>query len=227
MKYDTILFDLDGTLLNTLDDLADSVNVVMKRKGYRQRTKDEIREFIGDGVKLLITRSLPQGASEDEVLSCLELFREVYLKKMMNQTKPYDGILDVLKNLNAKGMKIGVVSNKPDEATKEMCKLFFNGSVDVAIGDNHERKKKPEPDNVLEALRQLDSEKENTLYAGDSNVDMQTAQNTGLRSIGVTWGYRSKETLIAEGADYLVDEPYQILTLLEKLNGDLRSGNRL
>lgn len=219
MKYDTIIFDLDGTLLNTLDDLADSVNEIMKRKGYPLRTRDEVQEFIGDGVKLLITRSLPGDASEEEVLRSLEEFRELYIKNMMNQTKPYDGILEVLKKLKEKGIKIGVVSNKPDEATKEMCRQFFNGYVDAAIGDNHERKKKPAPDNVLEALRQLNSRKENALYAGDSNVDMKTAKNTELRSIGVTWGYRSREILLAEGAEHLVDKPMQLLSLVEQLNG--------
>ena len=217
MKFDTILFDLDGTLLNTLDDLADSVNAVMKKEGYALRTKDEIMAFIGDGVKMLMKRSLPQETCEEDIHRCLSQFREIYMKNMLNQTKPYDGILDLLRKLKSMGLKIGVVSNKLDEATKELCSLFFEGNVDAAIGDNHERKKKPAPDNVFEAMRQLHAVKDKTLYVGDSNVDMQTAQNAGLTCVGVTWGYRSREVLLEEGADYIIDRPDQLTGLIESL----------
>ena len=217
MKFDTILFDLDGTLLNTLDDLANSVNAVMKKEGYTQRTREEIRAFIGDGVKMLMERSMPMGSDEKEIIRCLAQFREIYMKNMLNQTKPYEGILVLLKELRSMGMKIGVVSNKLDEATKELCKLFFEGYVDAAIGDNHERRKKPAPDNVFEALEQLNSRQDKTLYVGDSNVDMKTAKNAGLACVGVTWGYRSKEVLLSEGADYIIDEPNQLIGLIEKL----------
>ncbi len=217
MQYDTIIFDLDGTLLDTLDDLADSVNAVMEKEGYQLRTKDEIRDFIGDGVKMLMERSLPEGTAEDEILRCLAVFREIYIRNMRNQTKPYTGISGVLKKLKEKRIKIGVVSNKLDEATKEMCRMYFGKDVDVAIGDNPERRKKPAPDNVLEALTQLDSMKDKTLYVGDSNVDMQTAKNTGLDSVGVTWGFRSREVLVSEGADYIIDEPGQLIPLIERL----------
>lgn len=219
MNYDTILFDLDGTLLNTLDDLADSVNAVLEAEACALRTKDEIRDFIGDGVKMLMKRSLPKDRDEEEILRCLEQFREIYMKNMLNQTKPYEGILDLLKNLKHMGMKLGVVSNKPDEATKEMCRLFFEENIDVAIGDNHERKKKPAPDNVFEALKQLQSKQDKTLYVGDSNVDMQTAKNAGLACVGVTWGYRSREVLLSEGANYMIDEPNHLIGLIENLKG--------
>ncbi len=215
-RYDTIIFDLDGTLLNTLDDLADSVNAIMTQEGYCLRTKGEIREFIGDGAKSLIEKSLPEAANEDEILRCLKLFREHYMKHMQNQTKPYDGIMKLLKELKGKGIKIGVVSNKPDEATKEVCRLYFGNFVNVAIGDNAMRKKKPDPDNVFEALAQLNSKRDKTLYVGDSNTDMITAKNAGLISVGVTWGYRSREVLLLEGADYIIDEPGQIITLISE-----------
>lgn len=216
MKYDTILFDLDGTLLNTLDDLADSVNAVMQKEGHQQRTKEEIREFIGDGVKTLMERSLPQGTPEKEILRCLTMFREIYRKNMCNQTKPYEGIPSLLKRLKEMGINVCVVSNKQDEATKEICGLYFREEVDVAIGDNQERKKKPDPDNVYEALRQLGSDKDKTLYVGDSNVDVITAKNAGLVCAGVTWGYRSRETLQEAGADYIIDEPDQLISLIDK-----------
>ncbi|MEL7655115.1 MAG: HAD family hydrolase [Bacillota bacterium] len=217
MIYDTILFDLDGTLLNTLDDLADSVNAVLEKEACALRTKDEIRDFIGDGVKMLMKRSLPKESDEKEILRCLAQFREIYMENMLNQTKPYDGILDLLEKLKSMGMKIGVVSNKLDEATKELCKLFFEGNVDAAIGDSQKRKKKPAPDNVFEALNQLHSSQDKTLYVGDSNVDMKTAKNAGLACVGVTWGYRSKEVLLEEGADYIIDEPNQLIELIENL----------
>lgn len=215
MRYDTVIFDLDGTLLNTLEDLADSVNMVLENEGYEPRTKEEIREFIGNGVKMLMERSLPPGTTEAEVLRCLSLFRTVYLKNMQNKTKPYDGIPAVLEKLKEMGVKIGVVSNKPHEATQEICKRYFHENIDAAIGDNPDRRNKPEPDNVYEALKQLGAEKDRTLYAGDSDVDMYTAQNAGLDSAGVTWGYRSLATLAEAGADYIIDEPDQLIDLIK------------
>lgn len=215
MKYDTILFDLDGTLLNTLDDLADSINIVMREEGFRQRTKAEIREFIGDGAEMLMKRSLPPEASETEILRCLTKFRQIYLQNMQNRTRPYEGIPELLNKLKAMRIKVGVVSNKPDEATKKMCRQYFGDKIDAAIGDNLDRKRKPEPDNVFEALKQLGSDGQKTLYVGDSDVDVKTAKNAGLACAGVTWGYRSRETLQEAGAEHIVDEPYQLIGLLE------------
>ena len=217
MSYDTILFDLDGTLLNTLDDLADSVNTLMRKEGYQQRTKEEIRQFIGDGLKTLMERSLPPGTPEKEILRCLVMFREIYLRNMLNQTKPYDEIPVVLKRLKEMGIKVGVVSNKADEATKEMCNHYFQGDVDVAIGDNQERKKKPDPDNVYAAMQQLGSDEDKTLYVGDSNIDVMTAKNAGLSCVGVAWGYRSRDILVAAGADYIIEKPNQLIPLVETL----------
>ncbi len=214
MNYDTILFDLDGTLLNTLDDLTDSVNEVLLQEGYRQRTKEEIKTFIGDGAKMLLERSLPPGTSESEILRCLILFREYYLKNMRNRTGPYEGMPQLLRRLKQMGIKVGVVSNKPDEATKEMCRFYFGADVDAAIGDNTERKKKPEPDNVIEALKQLGSPKETALYVGDSEVDVATAKNAGILCVAVTWGYRSRDTLAEAGAYVIIDEPKQLMELI-------------
>lgn len=215
MKYDTILFDLDGTLLNTLDDLTDSINAVMGQEGYQQRAKEEVREFIGDGAKTLMERSLPPGTSEKEIQRCLTLFREGYLKNMRNQTKPYEGLPEVLKRIREQGIKIGVVSNKPDEETKEICRHYFKADVGVAIGDHATRNRKPAPDNVFEALKQLGSCKDKTLFIGDSNVDVITAKNAGLACVGVTWGYRSRETLLEAGADYIIDEPEALIPFIE------------
>jgi len=214
MKYDTVLFDLDGTLLYTLDDLEDSVNAVLLKRGYRQRTKEEIKQFVGDGAKMLITRSLPPGASETEILQCLAMFREIYQANLQNKTRPYEGIPALLKKLKEMGIKTGVVSNKPDEATKVVCRIYFQGDIDVAIGDNIDRKKKPEPDNLYEAMNQLGAVKEKTLYVGDSDTDIITARNAGVDSVGVTWGYRSRETLEKAGAGNIIDKPEQLIALL-------------
>ena len=216
MRYNTIIFDLDGTLLNTLDDLADSINIMLEREGYPPRTREDIREFIGNGAKELVRKSLPEIASEEEAVRCLVVYRKIYLENMFQKTGPYEGINEILRTMKSLGIKIGVVSNKPHDATREMCEYYFAGILDAAIGDSPERNKKPAPDNVFEILRLLGADKAKTLYVGDSEVDMETAKNAGLDCAGVTWGYRSEETLTEHGADYIVDEPEQLIHLIKK-----------
>ena len=211
MKYTTIIFDLDGTLLDTLDDLTDSVNAIMLSEGYPVRSRDEVRSFVGEGYLTLIKKALPEGMDDDEINRCTDLFRKEYFGNIANKTKPYDGIKDLLPELRKSGIKIGVVSNKMDEAVKEACRHYFGGSIDAAVGDNPERNKKPAPDNVYEVLKQLNSAKQNTLFVGDSNIDVKTAKNAGLVCVGVTWGFRSKEVLIKEEADYIIDKPFELL----------------
>jgi len=215
MKYNTIIFDLDGTLLNTLDDIADSVNIMLEREGYPARTREDIREFIGNGAKNLDRKALPETASEEELTRCLAVYRKIYLDNMFQKTGPYEGIDKTLNELKTQGIKIGVVSNKPHDATREMCEFYFGGILDAVIGDNPERKKKPAPDNIFEILKLLGSDKAKTLYVGDSDVDMETAKNSGLDCAGVTWGYRSEETLTEHGADYIVSEPRELIRLIE------------
>lgn len=215
MKYNTIIFDLDGTLLNTLDDITDSVNIMLGREGYPPRTREEVREFVGNGAKNLIRRALPETVSEEETLRCLAVYSKIYLENMFQKTGPYEGIDLILKELKKLGLKIGVVSNKPHEATREICEFYFGSVLDAFIGDNPERKKKPAPDNVFEILKLMGSDKTKTLYIGDSDVDMETAKNAGLDCVGVTWGYRSEETLTEHGADYIIDEPWQLIHLIK------------
>lgn len=219
MKYNTVIFDLDGTLLFTLEDLENSVNLVLRQEGCQQRTTEEIKAFIGNGAKMLMERSLPDGTPQVEILRCLTLFRRVYLENMKCNTKPYDGILDMLQELKAAGIKTAVVSNKPDDATREMCRIFFHDLIDAAIGDSPNRNRKPAPDNLFEILRQLQVNKDNTLYVGDSNTDMETAKNAGVACAGVTWGYRSRDTLVAAGANYIIDEPHQLIGLIKDKTG--------
>jgi haloacid dehalogenase superfamily, subfamily IA, variant 3 with third motif having DD or ED/haloacid dehalogenase superfamily, subfamily IA, variant 1 with third motif having Dx(3-4)D or Dx(3-4)E len=218
MNYDTVIFDLDGTLVNTLEDLAESVNAVLKSEGYQKRTIGEIQSFIGNGVQMLMTRSLPKGSPEKEIMRCLDLFRDAYRKNMFSKTIPYENVADTLKLLKEKEFKIGVVSNKRDEETKNICSFFFGQNIDVAIGDNHIRKKKPAPDNVFAALKELDSKQEKAIFVGDSNVDVETAKNADLICIGVTWGYRSRENLLDAGADFIIDIPSQLVPLIESLS---------
>lgn len=214
MKYSTIIFDLDGTLLNTLDDLADSVNIMLEREGYPQRTREDIREFIGNGARNLVRKALPEAVSEDEITRCLTRYKKIYLEHMFLKTAPYQGIDGMLRELKSRGVKLGVVSNKPDDATREMCEFYFSGILDAVIGDNQERKKKPAPDNIFEIMKLLDSDKSKTLYVGDSDVDMETAKNAGLDCAGVAWGYRPEEMLTEHGADYIIEEPGQLINLI-------------
>lgn len=214
MKFDTVIFDLDGTILYTLEDLTDSLNIVLKSRGYPLRTMEEVRGFVGEGYRRLVERGLPPGKSTEEIDSCTGLFGKVYYENIANKTRPYDGILSLLQELKSLGIRIGVVSNKTDEATKESCRHYFGDYIDIAIGDSPLRKRKPAPDNVYEALEQLGSQKPASIFVGDSNVDVQTAKNAGLTCVGVTWGYRSREILLSEGADYIIDEPAELLSLL-------------
>ncbi|GAB1476373.1 HAD family hydrolase [Bacillota bacterium] len=211
MKFDTVIFDLDGTILYTLEDLTDSLNAVLGREGYSLRSMEDVRAFIGEGYRRLLERALPAETSGQEIDRCTDLFRIEYLSNIANKTKPYDGIIPLFQKLKSMGIKVGVVSNKSDEATKEACGHYFQDYIDVAIGDSPLRNRKPAPDNVYEAIGQLGSDKQKTIYVGDSNVDIQTAKNAGLTCVGVTWGYRSREVLLSEGADFIIDHPEELL----------------
>lgn len=214
MKYNTVIFDLDGTLLNTLEDLGDSVNYALKSFGYPKRTYEEIRSFIGNGIKDLIFKAVPNEADEETSLKCLQIFKDHYKTNMQNKTAPYDGIIELLEILNSKGFKLGIVSNKYDFGVKNLNKYYFKDLIPVAIGECEGVRKKPAPDTVLKAMKELNSQKENTLYVGDSGSDMITAQNASVKSVGVTWGFRDKKSLKESGADFLIDYPAQLLDIL-------------
>ena len=211
-KIKAVIFDLDGTLLNTLDDLADSVNRTMQKFGFKTRTNDEIRSFVGNGVGLLIKRSMPEG-NEERFEECLEAFRKDYSENMSNKTAPYDGITDLIKELRRKNIKIAVVSNKFDGAVKELCDFYFKDIIDKSIGESEKIRKKPAPDSVLGVLDYFGLDNSEAVYIGDSDVDMDTAHNANVISIGVTWGFRTRELLQEHGADYIVDKPLEILDL--------------
>ena len=215
MKPTTYIFDLDGTLLNTLEDLSSSVNHAMEQCHYPTHSIEKVREMVGNGVRRLIERAVPEGTSADDTQRALSIFQEYYLAHNEDKTQPYDGIIPMLKELKKRGYKIAVVSNKFDKATKALCKKYFPGLIDVAIGENESQgiRKKPHPDMVSLALRQLLSSAGEAIYIGDSEVDIATAQNSGLHCISVLWGFRTKSFLLGNGAKILVDKPSDIIHL--------------
>lgn len=208
----TVIFDLDGTLLNTLDDLADSTNYALSKFGYPTRTIDEVRQFVGNGVAKLIERAIPEGKNNPNFEKCLAIFKENYAQNMYNKTAPYNGIIEMLSNLKSKGIKIAVVSNKFDLAVKELCKKYFEGFIDFAAGENEAQgiKKKPAPDTVLSVLNEFNFAPEDAVYVGDSDVDIMTAKNSKMPCISVTWGFRDEKFLLENGATILINAPSEI-----------------
>lgn len=200
-NYSAVIFDLDGTLLNTLDDLTDSTNFALRQNGFAPRTKDEVRRFVGNGVGLLIERCLAGGKENEKYNITLETFRGHYMKNCNNKTRPYEGIAELLGSLKTKGYKIGVVSNKPDGAVKELCAAHFAGLTDAVVGESPLIKRKPAPDMLYEALKILALKAEDAIYVGDSDVDVKFAKNAGMKCISVLWGFRDRDFLEENGAE--------------------------
>jgi len=221
-KYDTIIFDMDGTLLNTIDDIADSVNYVLKKYGYPIRTYDEIISFVGNGAAKLIELALPNGLYNPFYKNCLDEYRYYYSKNMDYKTSPYEGIKELLKELSGKNYKMAIVSNKNDEDIKNLSKKYFSDYINIAIGESKSTMKKPAPDMVYNALKELKSSSETAIFVGDSDVDIQTANNANIPCISVSWGFRSTLFLKEHGASCIVSEPNELLEILkeqhEKLN---------
>ncbi|MDD6037374.1 MAG: HAD-IA family hydrolase, partial [bacterium] len=217
MKYQLVIFDMDGTILYTLKDLELALNHSLEQTGYPGRTLEEVRRFVGNGIRKLIERSVPDTTSPDEVDRILAVFNEYYAKHCSDHTEVYDGILPLLRNLRAKGIKTAVVSNKADYGVQELCGQYFDGLFDYAVGEREGVRKKPAPDSVNEVLSFLQIAREAAVYVGDSEVDVRTARNAGLDCIAVDWGFRDREVLEAEGATVIVSD----CAALEKLlSGD-------
>lgn len=213
-KYDTIIFDLDGTLLNTLEDLADCVNYALKQTKMPTRTMEEVRSFVGNGVGRLMELSIPGGRENPQFEEAFTLFREAYSLHCNDKTGLYPQIKELLSELKRREYKMAIVSNKYYNAVLELQKLYFSEYLDVAIGEKEGICKKPAPDTVLEALRKLNSSKETSVYVGDSEVDIATARNVGMDCIAVTWGFRTKEEQIKAGGKIFADSPMDILELI-------------
>ena len=212
-RYSTFIFDLDGTLLDTLADLAASVNYALGSCGLPQHTTDDVRRFVGNGVRVLMERAVPQGAQNPLFDTAFATFRQHYLDHSLDTTRPYDGIPQLLAELRQRGCQLAVVSNKFYAATQELCRHFFADVISVAIGEHEAEgiRKKPAPDTVVEALRQLGVSSEGAVYVGDSDVDILTARNSGLPCISVLWGFRSRDFLIQHGATTFALTPQDIL----------------
>ena len=218
MKYNTYIFDLDGTLLDTLQDLANSVNYALRQYGLPEHSLDDVRRFVGNGVRLLMERAVPDGVQHPQFEAVFATFRQHYMEHSLDTTRPYDGIVETIHELKQRGCRLAVVSNKMMAATQELVAHFFP-EIEVAIGEHEAAgiRKKPAPDTVYEALRQLGlvvgGFPADTVYVGDSDVDIATARNSGLPCISVLWGFRDKPFLLEHGATTFVSTPQELLTI--------------
>lgn len=214
--YEAVVFDLDGTLLNTLDDLHDSVNFALSKMGYNTRTLDEVRRFVGNGVEKLMERAVPTGTANEDFVKVFGIFKEHYKENSRNKTRPYDGIMELLKELKDKDFKMAIVSNKFNEAVKELNEVFFSDYIEYVYGECETIRKKPNPDAVFKALEDMGVSKKQAVYVGDSDVDIATAENAGLDCISVTWGFRTKMELEMQGAVSIIDEPMELMDIIYK-----------
>ena len=213
-KYDTVIFDLDGTLLNTLEDLKDGVNFVMRQNGYPERTLEEVRHFVGNGIRKLMERAVPKNVKGETFERVFEEFRAFYTAHCQEKTCAYEGIMPLLQELKKQGIALAIVSNKNHEAVCELNEIYFKEYIQVAIGQKDGIRKKPAPDTVLQALKDLGKEKETALYVGDSEVDYQTAENTGMDCVLVTWGFRTVEELEKFQPRAFISRPDELLRII-------------
>ena len=207
------IFDLDGTLLDSLTDLELSCNYALRANGMPERTLEEVRVFVGNGVKKLMERAVPNGLANPLFDKTYQDFRQHYMIHNLDHTHPYAGVEEMLQKLIASGKHVAVVSNKFYAATQELVAHFFGKKISVAIGERENIRKKPAPDTVNEALRQLGADRETAVYIGDSDVDIMTAKNSGMPCISVLWGFRSRQFLLAHGHATFVEKPSEILDI--------------
>ena len=215
MMYETYIFDLDGTLLDTLGDLAASVNFALRTHGMPEHSIDDVRRFVGNGVRRLMERAVPDGPNNPHFAAAFATFREYYMHHSLDTTRPYEGIPETLATLRERGCRLAVVSNKMRKATEELCRHFFPDTIEVAIGEDEATgiRKKPAPDTVFAALNSLHLTKESAVYVGDSDVDIETAHNAGIPCISVLWGFRDKDFLLQHGAKTFISAPQDLLEI--------------
>lgn len=209
-----LIFDLDGTLLNTIADLHTSTNFALKKFGFPERTQKEVLSFVGNGLKMLITRALPDGSSEELILAVLAEMKAHYADHCHDATVPYEGIPELLEYCTTAGIPMAVVSNKADPMVKALCNCFFAEYISVAMGDCPEYPRKPSPEMVFAAMEKLGITE--AYYVGDSDVDVQTARNAGLPCLACAWGFRSKESLMEAGAELIFDTPTSLLQTIRE-----------
>lgn len=218
MMIKTIIFDMDGTILNTIDDIAIAVNVALKEKNLPLKSIDEIKLAVGNGAKTLIERITPSGSSDQLKHEVFTMYQAYYDAHSQDFTGPYDGIMDLLIELKKQGYQLATVSNKYQHLVSELNRNVFQGLFDCTIGETHGIPIKPAPDMVYQALKELKTSKEEALFIGDSDVDIDTAKNAMMKSVGVTWGFRSKEVLLKHQATYIIEHPDELYAILKEEN---------
>lgn len=214
MRYRLVIFDLDGTILNTLEDLTDAMNFALGQNGQRARSIDEVRIFVGNGIKKLVERAVEPRTGAEKTDKIYRDFMYYYKAHCADKTRPYDGIKELLTELKKEGFLTAVVSNKADEAVKKLCEQYFEGVFDYCVGERAGIRTKPAPDSVNEVLKTLSVDRAEAVYVGDSDVDIETAKNAGLDCISVKWGFRDEKFLLEHGAARIVGSPAQLMTEL-------------
>lgn len=216
MNFKAVLFDLDGTLLNTIDDLGDSMNNVLTKLSYPTHSIESYKYFVGDGLEMLIKRALPEDVDEETFKKAYQLMRDEYGNNWANKTKPYDGIPELLNSLKSLGIRRTILTNKPDDTAQKVVNKFLSDyEFDIVMGARQNYPKKPEPDGAIEIAKALKIEPEFFLYLGDTKIDMETAKRAGMFPVGVLWGFRKADELINSGAKILIEHP---INLLEYIN---------
>ena len=216
MKYKAVLFDMDGTVLNTLGDLAAAVNHTLREFSMPERSIAEVAAALGNGAAYLIAHTVPDGTSKELTDKVLAAYAPYYDAHCDILTGPYDGIVPLMQKLRERGVKLAVISNKQDTAVKPLAEKYFPGLLEIAVGESAEVRRKPNPDAVLAALRHIGVEREEAIYVGDTEVDLQTARNAGMECASVDWGFRTRKQLIEIGAEHIFDTVQELEEYLLK-----------
>jgi len=219
MKYKAVIFDLDGTLLDSLEDLADCTNIVLQRHTFPCHAPEKYKYFVGDGMYNLLSRALPcEQRNEDFIWQCVTEMKEEYAERWADKTRAYQDIPELIQTLQEKGLKLAVLSNKPDEFTKVVVERFFPQCFELAVGESATTPKKPNPQGALSIAEKIKISPQEILYLGDTNTDMQTAVAAGMYPVGVLWGFRQADELLASGAKVLIEKPLDFLKVLDPNN---------
>ena len=211
-----ILFDLDGTLLDTLQDLTASTNYALHHFGLPERSLEEVRSFVGNGVRRLMKQAVPPHITDSQFEEIFSVFKDYYFKHCNDYTQPYPHIMTLLQELKRQGIKMGVVSNKWHSAVQELCNQFFPDTISIAIGESEQIPRKPCPEGTLFALQELQCQANEVLYVGDSDIDIMTAKNAEIECISVTWGFRNEDFLKAHNAKILIQQPLELLDMIRE-----------
>lgn len=214
--YKTVIFDMDGTILDTLEDLTDTLNYALRKNDMPLRTLSEVRSFVGNGIQVLLNKAIPDGNLNPKYDDVYQSFKEYYKDHCNDKTHAYPGILELMRTLKQDGVRMAIVSNKVNSAVEELNEVYFEGMVDVAMGEHSGMARKPAPDMVFAAMEKLNADPTTTVYIGDSDVDYNTAKNASLPCISVLWGFRTKEQLESVGATVFAEKAEDILTLIRK-----------